>query len=207
MVITFFFDLGTSIMKKIILASNSPRRKEILKSLNFAFTVQAPEFDEESVKEANPLELCRKIAFGKGQSVFKKFEKQADDAIIISADTLVFCDDKIFGKPKDEKDARNMLKSLSGQKHSVITAIFCMNLATKEFLEAQVRTYVYFKDMSPAEIDFYLSTNEWKGVAGAYRIQEKGAFFIKKIEGSYSNIVGLPIHDLYELLRLLNFEF
>lgn len=201
-------------MKKIILASNSPRRKEILSSLKLDFTVKAPNFDENSVKETEPKELCRKIAEGKGLSVWNSLKdsiceirENTEDSIILAADTLVFAGDKVFGKPKDELEARNMLERLSGSRHSVITAIFCMDLATKKIAEQQVLSYVYFKAMNSKEIDFYLKTEEWKGVAGAYKIQERAAFFIEKIEGSYSNIVGLPIHELYEVLSAFNFEF
>ncbi len=198
-------------MKNIILASNSPRRKEILESLKLEFTVKSPNFDENSVKELDSIELCRKIARGKGLSVFNMLETESyglnSDAIILSADTLVFCEDKIFPKPKSRDDAKSMLKFLSNKKHSVVTAIFCMDITTKKIIEKQAVSFVYFKDMSSKELDFYLDSNEWQGVAGAYKIQERAAFFIKKIEGSHSNIVGLPIHELYEALCDLDFEF
>ncbi len=201
-------------MKKIILASNSPRRKEILSSLKLDFTVKAPNFDETSINESVPKELCRKIARGKALSVLEilkkpdcEIQKNIENSIILAADTLVFSGDKVFGKPKDELEARAMLKSLSGSKHSVVTAICCIDFASENILERQALSYVYFKEMSSGELNFYLSTGEWNGVAGAYKIQDRAAFFIERIEGSYSNIVGLPIHELYEVLCILGFEF
>ncbi len=201
-------------MNRIILASNSPRRKEILTSLNLNFSIKSPSFDENSVNDDDKFELCRKIAKGKGLSVFNELQNSGFDlakseanAVILAADTLVFCEGQKLGKPKDEKQAKTMLELLSGKKHSVVTAIFCMDIVSSKIVEKQAVSSVYFKSMSSKEINFYLKTKEWQGVAGAYKIQERAAFFIEKIEGSYSNIVGLPIFDLYEALAELNFEF
>ncbi len=190
-------------MSKLVLASTSPRRKEILQSLKLDFSVFKPVFDENSVKEQEPVELCKKIAKGKALSACSVFDK----ALIFSADTLVFCGDCIFGKPKTRIEAKEMLLALSGAEHRVVTALCCIDCKTGRIVERQSISRVWFKKMSSAELDFYLDTEEWKGVAGAYRIQERGAFFIKRIEGSYSNIVGLPIDELYEILKNFDFSF
>ena len=187
-------------MPKFILASTSPRRIEILKKLNIPFT-SVPSGYEENTYNIEPENLVMKLSEGKAQNVLKNYIN--DDAVIIAADTIVSFCGNILGKPKDKEDAFRILKSLSGQKNDVITAI-CIYRAYKNNIKRYndfERTEVFFNDMTDDEINSYISTGEPMDKAGAYGIQGYGSLFIKKIIGSYYNVVGLPIEKLYNALR------
>ncbi|UTC67475.1 MULTISPECIES: Maf family protein [unclassified Treponema] len=197
-------------MKELILASASPRRKEILDSLGVLFCVNASNFDESSITEKDPIKKCILTARGKAESLFKVL-KQGNDynpqKLILAADTLVFAENTtipnekiIFGKPKNKKEAEMMLKSHSGSVHFVVSAICLLDCETGRISEKQNISKVFFKPLSDEEISAYLKTEEWNDAAGGYKIQGKASFFIEKIEGSYTGIVGLPVRELYELL-------
>ncbi|SCY15977.1 Maf family protein [Alkaliphilus peptidifermentans] len=189
-------------MKKIILASNSPRRKELLLNLGLEFQVVVSNFDESLINCANPIELAEKIAYQKALSVRRNV---LDDAIIIAADTIVF-HDKLMGKPISEKDAYNMLRELSGKCHKVITAFSLLCSSSNiEIVEHEI-TKVYFKELSDEEIWSYISTGEFMDKAGAYGIQGKAALFVSRIEGDYFNVVGLPLYKLNQAMNK-NFNF
>lgn len=183
----------------IILASNSPRRKEILNSIGVNFSVYASGFDEMSVTEKAPVERCIAIARGKAKTAYRYFSEKHNNNFIIAADTLVFNKTGIFGKPENEDAARNMLITYSGVPHNVVTAICCID-AGGTFYERQSISTVLFKTLSAAELDAYIQTDEWKDAAGGYKLQGMASLFIKKIAGSHTGIVGLPLYELYEIL-------
>lgn len=186
-------------MKKIILASNSPRRKEILENLNIKFDILSPDADESSVDKTLPPELyVENLASLKAFAAAKKTVLQK---IIIGADTVVALDDKILLKPKDDDDAFNMLKSLSGRAHSVYTGICVVNSHTAKSCIAYEKTDVYFRKLDDDEILRYIQTGESADKAGAYGIQGLGSLFIEKIDGDYFNVVGLPVCRLAKILK------
>ena len=186
-------------MKKIILASNSPRRKEILENLNIKFDILSPDADESSVDKTLPPELyVENLASLKAFAAAKKTVLQK---IIIGADTVVALDDKILLKPKDDDDAFNMLKSLSGRAHSVYTGICVVNSHTAKSCIAYEKTDVYFRNLDDDEILRYIQTGESADKAGAYGIQGLGSLFIEKIDGDYFNVVGLPVCKLAKILK------
>ncbi len=185
-------------MKKIILASGSPRRKEILQNLNLNFEIIVPDIDETIYSAYSPEEYINKLSKEKGEFVYNKI---TDDCLIISADTIVLSENKILGKPKDESTATEMLSRLSGKSHEVMTSLSLLN-CDKQGFEALTKTEitkVYFKKLTDTEIQNYIKTGEPFDKAGAYGIQGIGAFMVERIEGDYFNVVGLPIHLLYIL--------
>ncbi|UTY31374.1 Maf family protein [Treponema putidum] len=203
-------------MKELILASASPRRKEILDSLGVLFYIKPSNFDESLITEKDPVKKCILTAHCKAESLFKTLPRTADNnlnKLILAADTLVFAIDTeipnkkiIFGKPKTEKEAEMMLKSHSGSAHFVVSAICLLDCKTGQVNEKHNISKVFFKKLSDKEISAYIKTEEWKDAAGAYKIQGKASFFIEKIEGSYTGIVGLPIKELYEILNEKGFS-
>jgi len=181
----------------IILGSGSPRRKELLTSLGFSFTVKTLPTDESYpttlAAEDVPIYLAKK----KAAALLPDLKK---DEVLITADTLVVLDGKIVGKPVSEEEAKNMLGLLSGKKHEVISGVYITS-ATKE-QEITVSTDVYFKHLSPEEIAYYVTNYSPLDKAGAYGIQEWiGQVGVKKINGSYYNVVGLPTEAVWEALR------
>jgi len=183
----------------IILASNSPRRKKFLSSFGLEFSVYASNFDETSVTEKEPIERCILTARGKAKTAYHHFSGTCTENFIIAADTLVFNKTNIFGKPENKDAARNMLISYSGVSHNVVTAVCCIDTDGKLY-ERHTVSMVFFKTLSDAELDAYIRTDEWKDAAGGYKLQGIASLFIKKIEGSYTGIVGLPMYELYEIL-------
>ena len=180
--------------QKIILASKSPRRQQLLKELGWDFTIMTKNIDEsfpENLKrEEVALYLCEHKA-----NAFKG--EIPDNALLITADTIVCVDDMIINKPEDENDARRMLNILSGRQHDVYTGV-CISSNEKAVTFA-VRSSVYFKKLSDEEIDFYIKNYHPYDKAGAYGVQEWIGFIaIEKIDGSYYNVMGLPVKELYE---------
>jgi len=184
-------------MKKIILASTSPRRKAILKQLGLHFDVVASNYKEKINYNIEPHKLAQKLSQRKAKSVADKHQ----NAIIIAADTLVVANKEIIGKPKDVNDAKRILKLLSGKKHRIITGFTIINRQSRKTITKSVETIVYFKKLTEKEIDDYIETGEPLDKGGAYGIQEKGALFVEKIEGDYFNIVGLPVYELAKELK------
>ncbi len=184
-------------MKKIILASASPRRYELLKRLDLKFEV-IPSSIKEDFTESNPPEnMATMLAEQKALEVAQTVE----NAIVIGADTVVVFEGRVLGKPVDEAQARGMLKRLSGNMHQVITGIALVDSETLRCESDYEKTYVKMKNISEKEIDNYIRTGEPMDKAGAYGIQGKGGLFVKKIEGCYFNVVGLPIGKLYDMLK------
>ena len=183
-------------MKKVILASNSPRRREILgKFINFEAVTTEVKEDNDFYKR--PETLVMALAFEKANSVAIKYE----DAIVIGADTVVEIEGEILGKPKSREDAKRMMEKLRGKSHKVITGFSIIDLSSdKKYMDYKV-TEVVFKDLSNEEIEAYLNKAEYMDKAGAYGIQEEAALFVEKIEGDYLNIVGFPISKIYTVLK------
>jgi len=192
-------------MQKIILASGSIRRKEILNQLGIPFRVVVPNI-EENINYNNPKQLVKILAQQKVQNVANAIKKQ-NDQWIVGMDTIVVINDKIYGKPKNKKEAKQMIETLSGNIHSVISGIALLPGYGSKIQTKVVVSRVKFNKMSKDEVSFYLSTNEWKDAAGAYKIQERASLFIGWIKGSYSNIVGLPISVFYGMLKENGYNF
>ena len=188
-----------SMMKyKIILASNSPRRKELLAGLDVQFEVRIiPGIDESYPDTLPTMEIAEYIAQKKAKAYR---ETMADDELIITADTIVVLDDKVLGKPKDAEEARCMLHALSGKTHQVVTGVV---LTTKELQKHfSVVSNVTFKTLSDNEIDYYVDTYKPMDKAGAYGIQEWiGYVGVTRLEGSYFNVMGLPVQRIYEAMK------
>lgn len=186
---------------EIILASASPRRKELMKILSIPFSVITSNAEEVIDIDLPPYFVAEKLSLLKASDVAKILKDNGKDAIVVGADTIVVKDGTILTKPKDEKDAENMLKTLSGTHHSVITGVTVINNKTAKSESFYVETKVYFKKLSEDEIRKYIKSGEPMDKAGAYGIQEKGALFVEKIEGDYFNVVGLPLCKLASLLK------
>ena len=179
-----------------VLASASSRRIELLKNIKiFPKIIYSSEINEYINSKENPKKYCIRVAKNKALKALEKYQEE----FILSADTIVFCGNKIFLKPKDKEEAKKFLALFSGRKHNVLT---CVCLAKKNLIKVKkVLTKVSFKRLNTQEIEEYLLTNEWKDKAGAYAIQGYAEKFIKRINGSYSNVVGLPLFETYNLLN------
>lgn len=182
-------------MKKIILASGSPRRRALLKDIGINFEIYKPDVDEKKLNHEKPEDLCLRLSRLKAEAGAKKFP----DCIIIAADTIVVIDNKILGKPHDREEAFNMLKTLQGREHEVITGV-SVALNGKVISHAE-HTLVKFIALNDDEIREYISTGECDDKAGAYAIQGKGATLIEGINGDYFNVVGLPLCALSKMLK------
>ena len=181
---------------KIVLGSASPRRQALLRAMDIPFDVVVADTDENYPQDLPVLKIPLWLAKKKAQALEDKMQ---DNWILITADTIVTLDDEILGKPRDLDEAKEFLRRLSGRKHLVITGI---NIKTKKIEKSLVcRTPVWFKNLTDEEIDYYVETYKPLDKAGAYGIQEWiGYIGIKKIEGEYNNVVGLPTQKLYVVL-------
>lgn len=187
-------------MEPLILASTSPRRQEILRNLNIPFSVMSPSYDEPLIPGMNPVELAELHSMKKVESIIRMHLK-ISTPWVLGADTLISVDSDIYGKPVDRDDAKRMINSYSGRTHRVITAITLYD-SEKQYISTKTSiSRVTFMDLNDAQTENYLDSGEWQGVAGGYRIQGLASCFISEIQGSYSGIVGLPIHELYDILR------
>jgi septum formation protein len=184
-------------MKKIILASESPRRQEILKLTGLKFSVSASAYEEDLDLPLRPRELARYLSRKKAEAVANKYS----NAIIIAADTFIVFKDRLLGKPRNDKDAGKMLRMLNGKSHSVITGFTIIDTGSNKTLSRSVSTMVYFKKLGRKDISSYVRTKEPMDKAGAYAIQGLGAMFIDKIKGDFFNVMGLPLCALIESLR------
>lgn len=189
-------------MNRFILASQSPRRKELLASIGLDFEVIVSDADESVVsKENTPVNVyVQELALIKAAASAKQVLKDKN-AIIISADTIVVLDGKILGKPKNEDDAFDMLKSLSGRTHEVYTGYCVMRIKDGYTVCNSIKTEVTFKAISDDKILRYIRTSEPMDKAGAYGIQGIGGMLVEKIEGDYANVVGLPTSALADTLE------
>lgn len=184
-------------MKKIILASASPRRKELLKITGLKFTVCRSDYEEDLGLKLPPRELARFLSRKKAEALSSKY----NDAIIIAADTFIIYKRKLLGKPHTEREAFNMLSMLNGNQHSVITGFTIIDTGSNQKVSRSVKTKVFFKKLGKEEIRAYAASGEPLDKAGAYAIQGLGAVFVEKIEGDFFNVVGLPLCALTESLK------
>jgi septum formation protein len=182
---------------KLVLASRSPRRAELLKAAGFEFTVRAADVDETPRDGEDPFAYAVRLAIDKAYAV-----PVNDGEILLAADTTVVLGNEIMGKPKDAADAARMLRALAGRRHEVVTAI-CLRYGD-EVETDNSRTYVWFVPLSEAEIADYVASGEPMDKAGAYAIQGLASKFIDRIEGSYSNVVGLPMSLVYRDLKAIS---
>lgn len=183
-------------MRKIILASGSPRRKEILAKLGLKFTVVRNRYKEDMDLDLSPLGLAARLSEGKAESVARLHR----NSIIVAADTFIAFQGAVLGKPKSTEEARRILKRLSGKRHSVLTGVTVIDTKTGRKSTEVAETLVYFRKLTRREIDAYVMTKEPLDKAGAYGIQELGALLVEKIEGDFFNVMGLPILTLVRLL-------
>jgi septum formation protein len=187
--------LNADILPRLILASNSPRRHELLKFMSKDFDIIPADIDEHSDAE-NFDQRIIEIAQQKAEAV----KAMGHEGIILGADTSIDFEGRLVGKPQHRDDAAQMLKNFSGCKHTVLTGMCLIRTDTNQTLADCVRTDVWFKDLSETQIEWYLNSEEFLDKAGAYAIQGKGALMVDHIEGEYFNIMGLPISRLSELL-------
>lgn len=186
---------------RIILASNSPRRRELLSQIGVIFEIIPSKF-EENISGLPPAEMVEHFAYMKAKDVASIVE---EDALVIGSDTIVYLDG-IMGKPKSRKDAFDMLTRLSGKEHTVLSGVSVINTKTGEYLSDFESTRVKMKKLSSREIDAYIATGEPLDKAGAYAIQGIGSLFVERIEGDYFNVVGLPIFQLGKMLKHFGLE-
>ena len=180
----------------LILASQSPRRRYLLEQAGLKFTVIPSDIDESSVPLSSPDVYVRALAEAKAKHVSAKYP----ESWVIGADTIVMIGGSILGKPGSIEDARTMLERLSGQVHQVFTGFSICRQIENRLYSDSIKTDVLFKELSPAEIEWYIHTQEPFDKAGAYAIQGLGTFLVKRINGSYTNVVGLPVCEVIEYL-------
>ena len=189
-------------MKKLILASGSPRRKEILQKLKLDFEVQPSDFEEDMTLDLSPGELAKTLSLGKAKDIAEKNK----DAIVVGADTFIYFEGKKLGKPKDKKDAFKTLSSIGGKSHSVFTGFTVIDSSTNKTISKSVETKVFIKLLTTEEINDYVDTGEPLDKAGAYGIQGLGALIVEHIEGDFFNVMGLPLFELGHTLKEFGIE-
>lgn len=181
---------------QLILASKSPRRRYLLKQAGLTFTVIPGTFDESTVPLSSPSAYVGQLAAAKALDIARRYPT----SWVIGADTIVAIDGRVLGKPASDAHAREMLRRLSGRTHQVYTGYCICRHAENRFYADTVKTEVRFKDLTDAEIAWYIRTREPFDKAGAYAIQGLGTFLVKSINGSYTNVVGLPVCEVIEIL-------
>ena len=185
---------------RLILASKSPRRYELLKQMGLHFDVVQSSVEEEKVvRDESPQEHVIRLSEEKARDV----GKMHPDSWVLGADTVVYINGAILGKPKTREEALGMLRRLSGQEHSVLTGFSVLNVSKGKGERGAVETAVKVKPLSPVEMEWYVQTGEPFDKAGAYAIQGIGSFMIKSIRGSYTNVIGLPVCEVMEMLGRL----
>lgn len=189
-----------SISSPFVLASASPRRQELLNSVGLKFKTRPAHVNEDHIAGENPRQYVKRLALDKALAVACKYP----DALVLGADTIVVIDGLILGKPENKNQARRMLTRLSGREHKVFTG-FALTGASPQIAKTRViQSAVQFKTISAEEMQWYISCDEPYDKAGGYAVQGKGAYFIKSIRGSYTNVIGLPLCEVLEELKKLN---
>jgi septum formation protein len=181
----------------IILASGSPRRKALLRDLGLSLKIVPAEITEIPEPNETPLSFAKRMAHDKAVLISRMFPEKW----VLGADTVVTLKGRMYGKPKDDREAMAFLQELSGKTHQVITGICLCHFQNKTSFIQSVRTQVTFKSLSLQEIKWYVQTGEPRDKAGAYAIQGKGAFCVQRIRGSYTNVVGLPVTEVLQALE------
>ncbi len=185
--------------KKIILASTSPRRKELFGRLRLPFTVEASDYEEDMSLPMAPVKLAKTLSRGKAMAVAKKHK----NGIVIGADTFVVLGNHLLGKPKNKAEAKKMLKKLSGKRVDILTGLTIIDIAANKRMSITDITKVYIENLSGSEIDNYIASGEPMDKAGAFAIQGLGSVIIKKIEGDFMGAMGLPLFILAKKLKKL----
>ncbi len=190
-------------MKKIILASKSIDRSEILNKLNISFETLNTNINESNYKDqySDPIDLVKELAKAKALKAKELLKNESMEAIIIAADTIVELNSKIIGKAQNETEAFQILKSLTNRSHNLITGIALTDIDDPKIIVVYDITVVTFLDLSDDDIRNYIEIEEWKGRAGAYSIMDRASLFIKEIQGSPSNVIGLPMQKIFKILR------
>lgn len=191
-------------MNRFVLASNSPRRRQLLSEAGYDFKVVSPPWPEPTAEaiNRNAAEFAQAASYFKARSVASLCRSN----VILAADTVVARDGRVFGKPVDREDARQILLSLSGTTHEVITGVTVLDPRSGRRVITMDRTTVTMRQMSPSELEEYLDSGEWQDKAGSYGIQDIGDKFVERISGSFSNVVGLPMELVTDLLERFHIE-
>jgi len=191
---------------QLVLASNSPRRRELLRQAGYRFQVRPPPIDDSDADLAGmaPEHLVEHLAWLKAASVAD--DRRLTGALVLGADTVVVLGGRIIGKPADQADARRILAELSGSTHRVLTGLALIDTATGRRLVDHDVTHIRMRIMTPAEIDSYVASGEAMGKAGAYALQETGDRYVESLEGSTTNVVGLPMQLLERMLRAAGYD-
>ena len=186
-----------SLSAPLILASASPRRQELLKSMGLKFKIIPAHVNEMSLAGESPRRHVARLAKDKAMFIAKKYP----EAWVLGADTIVVIDGMILGKPENKTQARKMLQTLSGREHTVFTGFTITHAAAEIYRTKVIRSAVQFKTISSREIDWYVAGDEPYDKAGGYAVQGQGAYFIQSIRGSYTNVIGLPLCEVLEELK------
>lgn len=186
--------MNNHLREKLILASSSPRRKELLDAAGWPYEAIVAGVDESLRPNEKPADYVQRLARSKAEAVAARLQS----GLVLGADTTVVVENQILGQPHDDEDARRMLKLLNGKWHEVLTGVAVVRVGGESRVDYET-THVRFAEMTEQEIDWYVSTGEARGKAGAYGIQGAAGLFIEEIRGDYFNIVGLPIRLVYEL--------
>jgi len=181
---------------KLVLASASPRRAELLKQMGVVFDVKAVDIDESTMAGEAVDDYVMRLALSKANAA--KLYYQQDDVLVLGSDTTVVINGEILGKPRSKVDALRMLRLLSGNTHRVLTSVVVLG---EQQLAAISESWVTFAELSEEDLEWYWSTDESKGKAGAYAIQGLAAMFVSRLEGSFSGVMGLPIYETSQLLK------
>jgi len=185
----------------LILASSSPQRRELLSEIEIPFKIHHPNFEEINNETLTPEENAKMLALGKAKSVSHYFPNNW----VLGVDTIVVCDNQIIGKAKNKAEARETIKLLRGKTHSVISGIALIK-DDQQIIESDI-TKITFGEMTDEEVENFLDTDEWIGKSGAFTIKKHGSLFIKRIEGDYYNVVGLPLYRLGQMLKKIKMPF
>lgn len=191
---------------RLILASTSPRRQELIRALGLPYEIVASEADETVANHLTPAEIVETLSERKARAVYERVPSYPGRQIIVGSDTIVVYNGEPLGKPADREDARRMLSMLQGNTHYVFTGITCIEAGTGRSLTAHRMTRVTMKPLSERQIDRYIETGEPMDKAGAYAIQGLGATMVEAIEGDYFNVVGLSLNLLADMLYSFNIE-
>ena len=183
---------------RLILASASPRRVELLTAAGYRFEVQSADIDERVTPGEAAEDYVQRLAVEKARAVLERTNPQSDDVLVLGADTTVVVDGEILGKPEDDEDSARMVRLLAGRPHRVLTGVSLCSRSLQ--LEAVDETLVFFQPMSDNDVHWYVASGEGRDKAGAYAIQGLASRFIPRIDGSHSNVVGLPVAVVAEFL-------
>lgn len=190
--------MAVPLIKPLVLASQSPRRQELLAQLGYAFTVQPADIDETPISGELPAAYVRRMAAEKAMAIASGLEQ---DCLVLGSDTAVIVDEDILGKPVSRADAVVMLQRLAGREHQVLSSACLVDVASAACTEALSLNTIRFAPLSLADIEAYLDCGESMDKAGSYAIQGRAASFVEHLEGSYSGVMGLPLYETAQLLK------